>query len=49
MCDERNGGGGEGEGSSCSNVDSDWVICPVCQSNVRGDDRIINSHLGICC
>lgn len=50
MCDERNGGeGGEGgEGASCSNADSDWVNCPVCRSNVRGDDRIINSHLGIC-
>ncbi|KAK1390926.1 Fanconi-associated nuclease [Heracleum sosnowskyi] len=50
LSDERSGG--EGDGSSCSNAVevsvSDWVTCPVCRSNVRGDDRIINSHLDDC-
>ncbi|WOH07871.1 hypothetical protein DCAR_0727305 [Daucus carota subsp. sativus] len=45
VSDERNGG----EGSSCSNaVASDWVTCPVCHNNIRGDDRTINSHLDNC-
>eukprot|EP00257_Ricinus_communis_P025532 XP_025012946.1 fanconi-associated nuclease 1 homolog [Ricinus communis] len=26
----------------------DWVLCPVCGSRIRGQDSVINSHLGIC-
>ncbi|KAL8122270.1 hypothetical protein AgCh_018858 [Apium graveolens] len=56
LSDERNGGEGEGGGGGegysntkmDSDSDSDWVTCPVCQSNVRGDDGIINSHLDDC-
>lgn len=25
----------------------DWVPCPVCGSTIRGEDYMINSHLGI--
>lgn len=26
---------------------SDWVTCPVCGCKVRGEDYMINSHLGM--
>lgn len=43
------GGGGDddGVGSVAETCASDWVTCPVCGNTVRGEDYMINSHLGL--
>lgn len=53
-CKDGNGGSASIEGSSnevgeslAELLDCDWVTCPVCGNKVRGEDYMINSHLGI--
>ncbi|KAF2324160.1 hypothetical protein GH714_008942 [Hevea brasiliensis] len=38
---------GEDEKSPLEISIRDWVTCPVCGSRVRGEDCLINSHLGM--
>lgn len=28
------------------NCSLDWVTCPVCSKSIKGDDAVINNHLG---
>lgn len=32
--------------SEAVDTSNDFVTCPVCSSQIRGDDRTVNSHLG---
>ena len=47
---DENGGMSErtaGVWGETTSAKAEWVPCPVCGSTVRGENYMINSHLGI--